>query len=554
MCARPGLCGTRCLDTENDRDNCGGCGNACTSAQVCKSGQCVAGAATLGSGELPLLISEYRIDPVPYVELYNPGSASITLDGYKVQVASTGTFLYTFPAGSGALAPGKFITVYGVTGNNDFASVYPPSAAPTNSFTVNSAITVLHDTVPVDFVRFGSSTTSAPSGLYWFTPNISYPAASFADFSMHRKVDVLDTDSANDWVSYDPSTPGFTCQAGLTLCGGTCVNLTNDTGHCGGCNSTCDTPEVCIAGTCGSVGALVLSRLSNVSPESIEIYNGSTSPVVLDGYSLSWTADSNTDSFTFASDAGLAPGAYLRLYEGTGTSTSNTLYTGKSIVWSTYIAVSLKNAAGTAIDFVRTGASTTLPEAGTTWTGANAPNPSDSNNAETLAREVRLADTNSAADWKLSTTAFASVCGTDNIDGEPAACGLQCTNTLFDPNNCGACGHTCAFGCSQGECAKSTIVPDNGTVRLLTNGGTVQYFYNGSWVPLYNTLDSTSGLVVCRSLGYSGLSVTNYEYHSGYSYAYFNFSCSGSEASLNDCGVTYNGYYSSYAQALTCTP
>ena len=34
------LCGTTCIDPQNDPDNCGKCGNACPLAQVCSSGQC----------------------------------------------------------------------------------------------------------------------------------------------------------------------------------------------------------------------------------------------------------------------------------------------------------------------------------------------------------------------------------------------------------------------------------------------------------------------------------------------------------------------------------
>ena len=40
------------------------------------------------------------------------------------------------------------------------------------------------------------------------------------------------------------------CGPGTTLCGGTCVNTTNDEAHCGACNSACKTGEVCSASKC----------------------------------------------------------------------------------------------------------------------------------------------------------------------------------------------------------------------------------------------------------------------------------------------------------------
>ena len=38
--AQPQKCGDICVDTATDHDNCGGCGNACTSDQQCRGGLC----------------------------------------------------------------------------------------------------------------------------------------------------------------------------------------------------------------------------------------------------------------------------------------------------------------------------------------------------------------------------------------------------------------------------------------------------------------------------------------------------------------------------------
>jgi hypothetical protein len=40
---------------------------------------------------------------------------------------------------------------------------------------------------------------------------------------------------------------GVLCDSGLTNCGGSCVNTSNDTMNCGGCGKTC---AVCLLGLC----------------------------------------------------------------------------------------------------------------------------------------------------------------------------------------------------------------------------------------------------------------------------------------------------------------
>jgi len=34
------VCGSACVKLDDDRDNCGGCGNACPAAQICMNGTC----------------------------------------------------------------------------------------------------------------------------------------------------------------------------------------------------------------------------------------------------------------------------------------------------------------------------------------------------------------------------------------------------------------------------------------------------------------------------------------------------------------------------------
>src|SRR5688572_10237965 len=51
-CASGSACGTRCVDTDADADNCGDCGVTCANAEQCVSGtcECRSGLADCGTG------------------------------------------------------------------------------------------------------------------------------------------------------------------------------------------------------------------------------------------------------------------------------------------------------------------------------------------------------------------------------------------------------------------------------------------------------------------------------------------------------------------------
>jgi hypothetical protein len=543
VCARPSLCGTSCIDVENDRANCGGCGNACAASQVCRTGSCVAGGGAL-------LISEYRIDPLPMVELYNPGPNPVPLFGYRVQVAGLGTFLYTFPAGR-TLAPGKFIAIYAAPGLDDFNTTYTGAAPPASSFTDTSAVTLFDGTTGVDFVRFGSSGALPPSGISWFGTGPVYPPVSAADLSVHRKLDAIDSDDAFNWLTYNPSTTGFACQPGMVLCAGRCVNLGSNTSSCGACGVTCASPQSCVSGTCGGVGFIVISRLSNVAPERIELYNGTATSSSLDLHAVEWVTESGTDSFSIPIGTTVASGGYLSLIEGTGTNSAGIIYMNKSIVWSTEIAVSLKSPANLGMDFVRTGPSTALPATGTTWSGINAANPSDTN-TEVLERNVLLPDTNTAADWRVVGPAFGQTCGTSL-----SVCGSNCVPLASSPTDCGTCGNVCPLGCLLGQCTKTS---GSGRVRLAggtANSGILEVFNAGEWRLVCDDILTNVGLVACREMGFtSATSVLGSQPGTSMNFWLDDVSCLGTEASLFDCTHLplgqHNCSYTSEAIRITC--
>lgn len=101
--------------------------------------------------------------------------------------------------------------------------------------------------------------------------------------------DVVTMDVTQDTTPPMDSPPG--CEAGEVLCGGTCVNTTNDGSHCGGCGHSC------LGGTCTS---------STCNP--VQIYSGSTPYDIVEANGVLYWVDQNATVYkcTASSCAGTA--------------------------------------------------------------------------------------------------------------------------------------------------------------------------------------------------------------------------------------------------------
>lgn len=121
----------------------------------------------------------------------------------------------------------------------------------------------------------------------------------------------------------------------------------------------------------GGDGKVLINEFSN-DPDFIELWNRG-SDRNLGGWILSWVDDAGSAvlSFTFPPSFVLRAGRRVVVREFTGTPNDSTFYAGANIGWvtSSTVAISLKDASGLGVDFVRTTSSTTLPPSGTTWTG-----------------------------------------------------------------------------------------------------------------------------------------------------------------------------------------
>jgi hypothetical protein len=58
-------------------------------------------------------------------------------------------------------------------------------------------------------------------------------------------------DSSTGSGGTGPVSPaGYSCQAGQTLCGNSCVFLETNAAHCGSCNNVCPSGTTCVDGEC----------------------------------------------------------------------------------------------------------------------------------------------------------------------------------------------------------------------------------------------------------------------------------------------------------------
>jgi hypothetical protein len=540
-CARPGRCGDACLDFDADGDNCGGCGLTCGGAQLCLGGAC-------GSGLVGLWVTEYRRFARPGVEIHNPTVNAIDMTGYRLDVVGPANLAYTFPAFT--LAPGGFVFVYMGTGTDDATALF---AGPSEAFGDDVAISLYDDGfTPLDFVRFGDSATPPPAGAAWFGANVPPPPMD-EDSAARRDLQTFDTDGPADWIVESPSTPGFSCQPGLSMCNGGCAAFADDPLHCGACDAQCGANETCSSGVCSTVGTIVISELTNAGNERIELFNGGAAAVDLGGWRVEWIADSaGPGSFTIPAGVTLAAGAFVDLSEAAGPDTASTLFMDAAINWSTAIAVSLLDDAGAGIDFVRTGDSVTMPPAGTDWTGANAPNPSNSAD-EGLARQVYAPDTDAPDDWQLEAGTPAARCAPG-----ASACGDGCADLATDAASCGACGNVCGTGgvCFAGACL------EQGALRLAAQGGNGSSsgrldVFDGEWklFGYISGLDETDLGVACRQLGFGTGTYTGSSYSSDCCTGrIYSFACTGVEVRLVDCPHSEDSTASDYGVIASCIP
>jgi hypothetical protein len=220
----PTRCGGLCVDTSTDSNNCGRCGNQCSSGEVCCNGSCV----TAISG------------------------------GY---CWSTG---YGCQFGMLECTPGVCQDVQGDPLNCGSCGNRCPSGTPT------CCIGVCAD-VSTDANNCGACGTMCPTGGICVNATCTCPAPSSTVCGPYpgQCVDTA-TDHSNCGSCYNACGANETCCNGsccpppLSCCNNECIDPNTDSNNCGYCGNTCET-VVGAGGCCNNGSCVSLPSLSSAS-------------------------------------------------------------------------------------------------------------------------------------------------------------------------------------------------------------------------------------------------------------------------------------------------
>jgi Lamin Tail Domain len=178
-----------------------------------------------------------------YVELFNAGSASVTVDGWTVQYASAAGSTWQLTALSGSVAPGGRFLVQLASGGAVGAALPAPDATGTSNMAVSGGkVAVVTDSAALTCgASAGScSTVGSIADLVGYGSAADYegasaaPALSSSTAAVRADDGCTDTDSnADDFTAGTPtprnsSAPGAACTSGPPPSGGVSSSATVD--------------------------------------------------------------------------------------------------------------------------------------------------------------------------------------------------------------------------------------------------------------------------------------------------------------------------------------
>ncbi|MFO0631177.1 MAG: hypothetical protein U0325_36900 [Polyangiales bacterium] len=220
-------CGPTCVDLTLDPANCGTCGHACGSREVCVAGRCQLNCPT-GQQQCGTACTDVATDRA------NCGGCGMRCP--TGQVCADGACALTCGAALATCVPG----VNGL----DAASGEPYCA-----------------NTRVDRENCGACGTRCDVGEFCVQGRCVLVCPDGQANCSGRCVD-LQTDSTNCGACRTPCGSGFVCNAGRcrstacsgtsTMCNGQCVDTMTDPYNCGRCSFLCLNGQNCVAGACGS--------------------------------------------------------------------------------------------------------------------------------------------------------------------------------------------------------------------------------------------------------------------------------------------------------------
>ena len=153
------------------------------------------------SADLKIAVKSVLINEVDlsggWVELFNPGPGDLSLTGWMIK-SGDGNVDMTFP-GNSLIAGGGYLVVHLSTGDTADTQGLDLYAKAEQRLPLNggSLALISPDLIVIDFVKYGDSTDTIPSGVVWSGTN---PAVPQSGQSIGRNSDSLDTDTGTDWL------------------------------------------------------------------------------------------------------------------------------------------------------------------------------------------------------------------------------------------------------------------------------------------------------------------------------------------------------------------
>ncbi len=168
-------------------------------------------------GSFSIVINELDLGDPDAVELHNSGGQPTDMAGWNFKAyASDGSVDvdYIFP--SFTLQPGAYVVLHETTDIDTATDLYIGTNITWANGGSGAAALMDGDGIGVDFVRFGSSSASPPSGTGWLGSN---PASPLLDQTLGRDSASTDTDNGSDWYSQNPTlgTQNLTSETCYTL-------------------------------------------------------------------------------------------------------------------------------------------------------------------------------------------------------------------------------------------------------------------------------------------------------------------------------------------------
>ncbi len=419
--AVPKTCGASCVDLAVDRLNCGSCGNACKTGEVCSDGTC----QLQCGGTTPTLCSGGCVNAQNNALACGTTCANCEATTGKGSVCLDGTCtcnLGAIPKTCGATCVDLAVDRLncGSCGN----------ACKTGEVCSGG----------ICQLQCGGTTPQLCSGGCVNAKSNAQacgPTCASCEASTGKGSVCLDGTCA--------------CNVGASsrTCGAACVDIAVDRQNCGACGNACKVGEVCSGGSCqlqcggatpqlcsgGCVDTQSNARACGTTCANCEVTTGRGSVCV------GGACTCNLGAIPKTCGTACVDLAVDRLNCG---SCGNACKAGE----------------------VCSGGSCQLQCGGTTPQLCNGGCVNAQNNAQTCGTTCANCE---------ATTGRGSVClngtCTCSVGASPRTCGTVCVDLAFDRQNCGACGNACKTGevCSEGTCQ----IECGGTTPQLCNGGCV---------------------------------------------------------------------------------